>query len=179
MGMRRNAFDWAASMHRHPWHATNHCNTSSFADFLIREWSPGKLAGDCQRLVLVRLVTHIMGFLHCNDGGIGTAKYDEDANAEGPDHVKGLFAQERDTIGGGLVACIHCFHVPAGRPNWLHAAPFCPRYDTNRTRMPMIYENIGGAHASNILELRTWKTARALEICQVCSVVGPVLEKCK
>jgi hypothetical protein len=41
----RNAFDWAASMHRHPWHAPNHCNTSSFAEFLLREWSPGKLAG--------------------------------------------------------------------------------------------------------------------------------------
>ncbi|BDA47078.1 hypothetical protein COCOBI_09-5330 [Coccomyxa sp. Obi] len=93
----RNAFDWTASMHRHPWHATNHCNTSSFAEFLVREWSPGKLAG---------------------------------------------------------------------RPNWLHPAPFCPRYDTNRTRMPMIYENIGGVHASNILELRTWKAARALEVCQ-------------
>lgn len=93
----RNAFDWAASMHRHPWHATNHCNTSSFAEFLVREWSPGKLAG---------------------------------------------------------------------RPNWLHAAPFCPKYDTNQRRMPMIYENIGGLYASNILELRTWKAARALEICQ-------------
>lgn len=46
LGGCRNAFDWAASMHRHPWHAPNHCNTSSFGEFLLREWSPGSLAGD-------------------------------------------------------------------------------------------------------------------------------------
>ena len=40
----RNAFDWTASMSRHPWHATNHCNTT-FLEFMQREWSPGKLAG--------------------------------------------------------------------------------------------------------------------------------------
>lgn len=33
--------------------------------------------------------------------------------------------------------------------------------------MPMIYENIGGLYAANILELRSWKASRALEICQV------------
>ena len=43
--MRRNAFDWTASMFRHPWHATNHCNTT-FPEFLEREWSPGRLAGE-------------------------------------------------------------------------------------------------------------------------------------
>ena len=31
-------------MFRHPWHATNHCNTT-FPEFLEREWSPGRLAG--------------------------------------------------------------------------------------------------------------------------------------
>lgn len=31
----------------------------------------------------------------------------------------------------------------------------------------MIYENVGGVHAENILELRAWKAARALEVCQV------------
>ena len=36
--------DWLASMHRHPWHAKNHCNVS-FPDFVLREWSPGPLAG--------------------------------------------------------------------------------------------------------------------------------------
>ena len=41
----RNAFDWTASMSRHPWHATNHCNTT-FLEFMQREWSPGKLAGE-------------------------------------------------------------------------------------------------------------------------------------
>ena len=32
-------------MSRHPWHATNHCNTT-FLEFMQREWSPGKLAGE-------------------------------------------------------------------------------------------------------------------------------------
>ena len=31
-------------MFRHPWHATNHCNTT-FPEFMEREWSPGRLAG--------------------------------------------------------------------------------------------------------------------------------------
>ena len=31
-------------MSRHPWHATNHCNTT-FLEFMQREWSPGKVAG--------------------------------------------------------------------------------------------------------------------------------------
>ncbi len=32
-------------MFRHPWHATNHCNTT-FPEFMEREWSPGRLAGE-------------------------------------------------------------------------------------------------------------------------------------
>ena len=42
--MRRNAFDWTASMFRNPWHATNHCNVT-FPEFMDKEWSPGRLAG--------------------------------------------------------------------------------------------------------------------------------------
>ena len=36
--------DWVASMHRHPWHAKNHCNVT-FPEFPAREWSPMHLAG--------------------------------------------------------------------------------------------------------------------------------------
>ena len=36
--------DWVASMHRHPWHAKNHCNVT-FPHFVTREWSPMHLAG--------------------------------------------------------------------------------------------------------------------------------------
>lgn len=56
----------------------------------------------------------------------------------------------------------------AGRPNWLHAAPWCPKYDTKNNTQPTIYEKLGGdAYARNILELRSWKALRALEVCQV------------
>ena len=57
--------------------------------------------------------------------------------------------------------------LAAGRPNWRHAAPWCPKYDTNHSTQPTIYERMGGAHARNILELRSWKAQRALELCQV------------
>ena len=57
--------------------------------------------------------------------------------------------------------------LAAGRPNWRHAAPWCPKYDTNHSTQPTIYERMGGAHARNILELRAWKAQRALELCQV------------
>ena len=68
-----------------------------------------------------------------------------------------------------VVRCIwaaSCLLV-AGRPNWRHAAPWCPKYDTNHSTQPTIYERMGGAHARNILELRSWKAQRALELCQV------------
>ena len=56
----------------------------------------------------------------------------------------------------------------AGRPNWRHSAPWCPKYDTRNTTQPTIYESLGGAaYARNVLELRTWKALRALEVCQV------------
>ena len=56
----------------------------------------------------------------------------------------------------------------AGRPNWRHAAPWCPKYDTRNNTQPTIYESLGGAtYARNVLELRTWKALRALEVCQV------------
>ena len=41
-------------MFRHPWHATNHCNTT-FPEFMEREWSPGRLAG---KLCSVALLSH-------------------------------------------------------------------------------------------------------------------------
>ena len=63
--------------------------------------------------------------------------------------------------------------VCAGRPNWLHATPWCPKYDTNHSNMPMIYETFSGAWAQNILELRAWKARRILELCQVGG--GPAL----
>jgi hypothetical protein len=43
--IHRNAFDWTASMYRHPWHAANHCNVT-FSEFMEKEWSPGRLAGE-------------------------------------------------------------------------------------------------------------------------------------
>lgn len=56
----------------------------------------------------------------------------------------------------------------AGRPNWRHAAPWCPKYDTRNSTQPTIYERLGGAtYARDVLELRTWKALRALEVCQV------------
>ena len=56
----------------------------------------------------------------------------------------------------------------AGRPNWLHAAPWCPKYDTKNSTQPTIYERLGDeTYAQNVLELRQWKALRALEICQV------------
>ena len=55
----------------------------------------------------------------------------------------------------------------AGRPNWWHGTPWCPKYDTNHSTMPMIYENFAGVYAQNILELRAWKARRILEVCQV------------
>jgi hypothetical protein len=39
----------------------------------------------------------------------------------------------------------------------------------------MIYEDVGGMYAANILELRAWKASRALEICQVCWPCMPLL----
>ena len=45
--------------------------------------------------------------------------------------------------------------------------PWCPKYDTNHSCMPMIYEAVSGAYARNILELRAWKASRMLEVCQV------------
>ncbi len=56
----------------------------------------------------------------------------------------------------------------AGRPNWLHAAPWCPKYDTKNSTQPTIYERLGDeTYAQNVLELRQWKAVRALEVCQV------------
>ena len=58
--------------------------------------------------------------------------------------------------------------VRTGRPNWLHAAPWCPKYDTRNNTQPTIYEMLGGdTYARSVLELRRWKALRALEVCQV------------
>ena len=62
-----------------------------------------------------------------------------------------------------VLSCVH-----AGRPNWLHAAPWCPKYDTKNSTQPTIYERLGSdVYARNVLELRRWKALRALEVCQV------------
>ena len=46
--------------------------------------------------------------------------------------------------------------------------PFCPKYEGAGGRLPMLYESAGGAPPADVLELRTWKARRALELCQVC-----------
>ena len=62
-----------------------------------------------------------------------------------------------------ILSCVH-----AGRPNWLHGAPWCPKYDTRNSTQPTIYERLGSdVYAQNVLELRQWKALRALEVCQV------------
>jgi hypothetical protein len=129
-------------MHRHPWHAANHCNTT-FPEFLDREWSPGGLAGAARHEMTATQGAHFPGGEHfpCTQDCHQTLPF--------PLHH------------------LHWHLFVTGRPNWLHGRPYCPKYDTNTSHMPMLYESIGGVYAENILELRAWKAARAVEVCQV------------
>ncbi|KAK9843701.1 hypothetical protein WJX81_002991 [Elliptochloris bilobata] len=45
--------------------------------------------------------------------------------------------------------------------------PFCPKYEGAHARLPMLYESARGVPPADVLELRTWKARRALELCQV------------
>ena len=110
--MCRNALDWTASMFRHPWHATNHCNTT-FPEFLEREWSPGRLAGKLlfttwcegillQQLPIAQAPETICGIsalpstadLHFSSGQPVTGGH------EGEEHVCGPSSQQLGMQGG-------------------------------------------------------------------------------
>ena len=43
----------------------------------------------------------------------------------------------------------------------------CPKFENPDERHPVIYEQQNGRYARNILELRAWKTRRAVELLQV------------